>query len=144
MGRVDRTLLFVLVAFFALPAAAQTVYKCRDGKGQPVYQSAPCAGDAMPERVWSGTYRQPTYAERLAREQRDREFEQRRRLDRARRARPVYIEPSSTGSMRSSCAAVRAEYDRVQADFRANRNVDLLRRLEAQLRRCSLGVPGGR
>ena len=131
-----RIVLLILLSVLAPSLCAQTIYKCRDHKGQPVYQSFPCGGTKPPEKVWSGEYRQPTNAELWARYNRDQEW--RRRQEREKQQQFQYTVPhrgdSSKASRRASCAVVRQEYNRVQADFMLNRNIDLLRRLEASVR----------
>lgn len=124
----------------SVSGSAQTVYKCRDAKGGPVYQSFPCPGNAPPEKTWSGTYRKPTNDELWERYRRDQEWARRQERERAKRGTQTFFVPPTTEAAtkeafnRSACASVRAEYDRVQADFKLNRNIELLRRLEAQIR----------
>lgn len=135
--------LFLLLLAFSVQA--QTVYKCKGDDGNPVYQSSPCPGGASPERVWGGTYRQPTNEELWARYRRDQESQRRREQERARRS--VYVAPSPRpfNPQAMACASLRQEYDRVQANPRLNRDIDLLRRLEARLRVCAQGrIPEGR
>ena len=137
-----RFVLLILLFVLAPSLCAQTIYKCRDHKGQPLYQSFPCGGTKPPEKVWSGGYRQPTNAELWARYNRDQEW--RRRQEREKQKNYYYSVPSrgdsAAASRRSSCAVARQEYNRVQADFKLNRNIDLLRRLEANIRRfCEVG-----
>ena len=131
-----RFVLLILLSVLAPSLCAQTIYKCRDHKGQPLYQSFPCGGTKPPEKVWSGEYRQPTNTELWARYNRHQEW--RRRQQREKQQNYYYSVPSrgdsSAASRRASCAVARQEYNRVQADFRLNRNIDLLRRLEANIR----------
>ncbi len=42
--------LAVVLCVIALPASAQSAYKCSDGKSGSVYQSTPCAGGAEQKR----------------------------------------------------------------------------------------------
>lgn len=46
---------YMCVVLVILPALAsgQSVYKCRDAKGQSVYQSHPCEGGKPPEKTWA-------------------------------------------------------------------------------------------
>lgn len=43
-------LIAAMLCFVALPAAAQSAYKCSDGKSGSVYQSTPCATGAEQKR----------------------------------------------------------------------------------------------
>ena len=133
-----RIVLLILLSVLAPSLCAHTVYKCRDHKGQPVYQSFPCGGTKPPEKVWSGEYRQPTNAELWQRYNRDQEWKARQRREQASRQRYFYgggsKGDSAAASRRAACSAARSEYNRVQADFTLNRNIDLLRRLEASIR----------
>ncbi len=135
-GNAMRFVLLILLSVFAPSLCAQTIYKCRDHKDQPLYQSFPCGGTKPPEKVWSGEYRQPTNAELWARYNRDQEW--RRRQEREKQQQSRYSVPSrgdsAAASRRASCAIARQEYNRVQADFRLNRSIDLLRKLEARIR----------
>lgn len=136
VGRYVGVLLLVL----PLVSTAQTVYKCKGIDGKPVYQSFPCAGDVPPEKVWSGSYRQPTNAELWQRYHIDQRWAARQQSENARRAaRSFYAAPSSSRSKSShnsaACSTSRSEYSRVQADFKLNRNINLLRRIEADIYR---------
>ena len=142
-GNAMRFVLLILLSVLAPSLCAQTIYKCRDHNGQPLYQSFPCGGTKPPEKVWSGDYRQPTNAELWERYNRDQEW--RRRQARENQPQYRYVAPSrgnsAAASRRASCAIARQEYNRVQADFKLNRNIDLLRRLEANIRRYCPLVP---
>ena len=117
---------------------AQTVFKCRDHRGQPVYQSFPCAADKPAEKIWNNEIREPTPAERAARLRAERSIAESDRKLRESNAR--YAQATRTYGGKNykrdslACVAAREEYERVQADFLLNRNIDLLRRLEAQIR----------
>lgn len=134
---MKRRVTAICILLLAGTASAQTVYKCRDHKGQPVYQSFPCGGTLPAEKVWTGDYRQPTNAERWATYNRDQEWKARQQ--REAQHRPVYWssgQVDTKASMnRAACAASRSEYNRVQADFILNRNIELLRKLESDIRR---------
>jgi hypothetical protein len=139
-GNAMRLVLLILLSVLAPSLCAQTIYKCRDHKSQAVYQSFPCGGTKPPEKVWSGSYRQPTNAELWQRYNRDLEW--RKRQERDRRRRPFVYSGGGTSpqgmkalSNRAACSYARKNYERVQADFTLNRNIDLLRRLEADIRR---------
>lgn len=129
-----------MLLLLPLCASAQTVYKCKDAKGGSVYQSSPCAGAVPAEKQWSGIYRQPTSEELWQRHRTEQRWTQRQQAGQARRGANSYHVVPSSGDSRSNrdaltCTSVRQEYDRVQADFKLNRNIDLLRRLEADIRR---------
>ena len=131
-----RFVLLILLSVLAPSLCAHTIYKCRDHKGQPLYQSFPCGGTKPPEKVWSGEYRQPTNTELWARYNRDQEWRARQRQQQMQRS---YImapsRPAAAEAARGAqCRISRKEYARVQADFTLNRNIDLLRRLEANIR----------
>ena len=131
-----RIVILALLLMLAAPLSAQTVYKCRDHKGQPVYQSFPCGGTKPAEKEWSGNYREPSNAELWAKYYRDQEWRARQQREQQRRAyvtAPRRPTPAESGR-RAACSYARAEYNRVQADFKLNRNVDLLRRLETNIR----------
>ena len=135
-GNAMRFVLLILLSVLAPSLCAQTIYKCRDHKGQPVYQSFPCGGTRPAEKEWSGQYRQPTNAEQWATHNRDQAWKARQQGERQRRAyvmAPRQPTPAESGR-RASCSYARAEYNRVQADFTLNRKIDLLRRLEANIR----------
>lgn len=124
---------------FAAGVQAQAVFKCRDAKGQPVYQSQPCVGRS-PEKVWFNQYREPTPEERYRRAEADRKIAQADQRLRASNVRysassSSYWSPPSQGRETLACLAARSEYNRVQKDFVLNRNIDLLRKLEADIRR---------
>ena len=130
-------LLVVLWLWVPLFASAQTIFKCRGPKGQAMYQTAPCAGGPA-EKSWSGSYREPTRDELWQRYRLDQRWQQRQNARVVRRS-GFYAVPSGVPSRSSAnaaaCSAARSEYSRVQADFKLNRNIDLLRRLEADIYR---------
>lgn len=129
----------ILLLLLPLASAAQAVYKCKGVDGKSVYQSFPCAGDVPPEKVWNGDYRQPTNAELWQRYRTDQRWQQRQQADRARRsAGSYYVAPARDSRSQANsarCSVARGEYKRVQADFTLNRNIELLRNLEAQIYR---------
>lgn len=134
-----RTVILAIIRALALPASAQTIYKCRGFKGEPVYQSFPCAGTKPAEKTWPGDYRQRTNAELWSDYYRNLEWRQRQQREQQRRASsaPYRIDrghQTQENINRAACVATRSQYDRVQADPRLNRNVDLLRRLESEFR----------
>ena len=132
--------ILVVLLLMPLSASAQTVYKCTGFKGDKVYQSFPCAGAVPAEKVWTGTYRSPTNDELWQRYRTDERWRQRQQAEQARRNANHYSEISSPSASQSSqnaliCSAARSDYARVQADFQLNRNINLLRRLESNIRR---------
>lgn len=72
------------LVLFAIPAAAQQVYKCVDGKGNTSYQSSPCASTQKTVKAWDATpdpitpYRPPTASRTQARQSRSTATGQRR------------------------------------------------------------------
>lgn len=135
VSRILGTFLLML----PLVGAAQTVHKCKGVDGNTVYQSFPCAGAVPAEKTWTGQYRQPTNAELWQRYRTDQKWAQRQQSEQARRGAGVHYAMPSVASKSSrnasACAVVRSEYQRVQSNFRLNRNIELLRRLEADIYR---------
>lgn len=66
----------MLLAGVAVSAGAQSVYKCRDAKGQPVYQSEPCPGaekrwDTQPSTTtWDDYYKRQAAEKKIAADRR--------------------------------------------------------------------------
>ena len=71
----------VLLAGLAVSAGAQSVYKCRDAKGQPVYQSEPCP---EAEKRWDTQPSTTTWDDYYKRQAADRKIAADRRHMRAR------------------------------------------------------------
>jgi hypothetical protein len=130
-----RFLCVAALLLFPFSGAAQSVYKCKGMDGEAVYQSFPCAGGKGAEKIWTGSYRQPTNEELWARYNRDKAWQEKQHANRIRRASgAAYGASSSNGDSKAQlCRVTRNEYNRVQADFKLNRNIDLLRRLEADI-----------
>ena len=69
-------ILGLLLAGLAASAGAQSVYKCRDAKGQPVYQSEPCPGaekrwDTQPSTTtWDDYYKRQAAERKIAADRR--------------------------------------------------------------------------
>ena len=113
---------------FAGNVHAQMVYKCVGKDGVSELTSFPCdknkrtvkAVYAPPE-----PYRPPVQRPAPAVRQQQQTYYS-------------YSGPSAGDVQRqqrlAQCNAVRSEYNRVQADFKLNRNIELLRRLEARIR----------
>ncbi len=66
----------VVLAFVACTASGQSVYKCRDAKGTPVYQSEPCANaekrwDTQPSATtWDDYYKRQAAERKIAADRR--------------------------------------------------------------------------
>jgi len=117
--------LLVLVA----PAQAQIVYKCVGKGGHVEFSSWPCAPTQRTVKAVAAPpepYRPPPPPPKPLR-------------PRARGSVTHYYGRSASDEANAArvaqCAATRREYDRVQGDFTLNRNIQLLRDLEAQLRK---------
>ena len=74
-------ILAVLLAGLAASAGAQSIYKCRDAKGQPVYQSEPCP---EAEKRWDTQPSTTTWDDYYKRRDADRKIAADRRHMRAR------------------------------------------------------------
>lgn len=131
MKRIFTLLLWGL----AVTASAQSVYKCRDAKGNPVYQSDPCP---EAEKRWDTQPRDYTADDHRKRVEADRRIEQDRRHMRARAngarpagAGPVGAElPAHAGRNPGACAAAKAQRDATLKTVGLNRDFQLLRQLD--------------
>lgn len=122
------------LSLLSCTASAQSVYKCRDAKGSPVYQSEPCSNaekrwDAKPEPP-------PTYddlrARELVRQRQEAESAQLRRAagrDRPQQAIGANL-PAYAGANPDRCENAKRERQRVLDQVGLKRNFDLLRRLD--------------
>lgn len=121
----------LLLAGLAASSWAQSVYKCRDAKGQPVYQSEPCP---EAEKRWDTQPSTTTWDDYYKRQAADRKIAADRRHMRA-RARDISagegpVGTSVTTSNADACS--RAKYARAQAyeamgvrrNFEASRHWD--------------------
>lgn len=124
-------ILAVLLAGVAASAGAQSIYKCRDAKGQPVYQSEPCP---EAEKRWDTQPPTTTWDDYYKRRDADRKIAADRRHMRA-RAREISAGEGLVGTSVSTpnaeaCARARAaraqayETMGVKRDFEASRHWD--------------------
>lgn len=107
-------ILVMLLAGYAASAGAQSIYKCRDAKGQPVYQSDPCP-DA--EKRWDTQPSATTWDDYYKRKEADRKIAADRRHMRA-RAREISAGEGPVGTAVTSTnadACTRAKAARAQA-----------------------------
>ena len=121
----------LLLAGLTASSGAQSVYKCRDAKGAPVYQSAPCANA---EKRWDTQASTTTWDEYYKRQAADRKIAADRRHMRARaqqfQAGQGPVGTAVTSSNADACD--RAKAARAQAyqamgvkrDFEASRHWD--------------------
>ena len=72
--------IFVFALAVAMPASAQSIYKCRDAKGGAVYQSDPCA---EAEKRWDTQPRNYTWDDHYKRQAAETSIERDRRRVRA-------------------------------------------------------------
>ena len=123
----------LLLAWLAASSGAQSVYKCRDAKGQPVYQSEPCP---EAEKRWDTQPSTVTWDDYYKRQAADRKIAADRRHMRARARQLVAGEGPVGTSVTSSNAdeCTRAKQARAQAyeqmglsrSFEASRHWDNL------------------
>ena len=123
----------VLLAGLAASSRAQSVYKCRDAKGQPVYQSEPCSGA---EKRWDTQPSTTTWDDYYKRQAADRKIAADRRHMRA-RARDISagggpVGTAVTSSNANACADAKRARDKayeamgVSRTFEASRYWDNL------------------
>ena len=121
----------MLLAGIAVSAGAQSVYKCRDAKGQPVYQSEPCP---EAEKRWDTQPSTTTWDDYYKRQEAERKIAADRRHMRA-RARQLSTSDRPVGAAvgtDNAEACARAKAARAQAyeamglkrDFEAARHWD--------------------
>lgn len=126
-------ILGMLLAGLAASSGAQSVYKCRDAKGQPVYQSEPCP---EAEKRWDTQPSTTTWDDYYKRQAADRKIAADRRHMRA-RAREISAgegpigtsvsTPNADGCARAKAARAEAyEAMGVKRDFEASRRWDNL------------------
>lgn len=123
-----------LLLLLALPLQAQQVYKCRDSKGGPVYQSHPCEGKTA-EKTWDAA--QPEYtAEDIARIRRHQAevtaLAQRQRQHGNTYTAPAFSGPTQSQSKHARCQAAKNERAR-QLAFVKNAGIDLRQRLNSMV-----------
>ncbi|WP_425606748.1 DUF4124 domain-containing protein [Pseudoxanthomonas mexicana] len=124
-------ILGLLLAGLAASSGAQSVYKCRDAKGQPVYQSEPCP---EAEKRWDTQPSTTTWDDYYKRQAADRKIAADRRHMRARAreisagAGPVgtaVTTPNADACSRAKAARAQAyEAMGVNRDFEASRHWD--------------------
>lgn len=125
--------IFIGLAYLlATPVMAQSIFKCRDGQGQVVYQSEQCPGA---EKRWDTEPRQYTWDDYYKRQAADRKIESDRRNLRARASETSQIGSTFSGANiepqgGSSCARAKQARDAAYAQmgskrsFQASRNWD--------------------
>lgn len=84
----------VILCGLAATSSAQSIYKCRDAKGQPVYQSDPCP---QAEKRWDTQPREYSWDDHYKRKAADQKIEQDRRHMRY-RAHAATGRQSATGA----------------------------------------------
>lgn len=137
-----RIVLFVMLCLLAPSLCAQTIYKCRDHKGRPVYQSFPCGGTKPPEKIWDSQYHRPTNAELWQRYHAEQKIERDRQAIKARNAQNAgyqYWQPpryTASDSRRAACAAAKSHRQSVLDRVGLNRTFDLLRNLDDNVARA--------
>lgn len=129
-----RLLLFVAALLAPALVSAQAVYKCRNAKGEAVYQSQPCEGGKLPEKAWSGDYRQPTNAELWQRYLIDQRWQQQQQAERSRTSTASFVGSVPRFDQRESrCSIAKAERARTLDRVGLKRTYDLLSRLDAMV-----------
>ena len=123
-----RRIAIVAMLLMASSAQAQVVYKCVGKGGHVEFSSWPCAATQRTVKAVAAPpepYSPPPPPPKPLR-------------PRSRGSVNHYYGPSRADQERAAraaqCTAIRSEYNRIQADFKLNRNIELLRNLEAQLR----------
>lgn len=121
----------LLLAGIAVSAGAQSVYKCRDAKGQPVYQSEPCP---EAEKRWDTQPSTTTWDEYYKRQAADRKIAADRRHMRA-RARELSSGVGPTGASVSvpnadACRQAKAQRQAAYDAAGINRSFDLSRQMD--------------
>ena len=111
--------IFVFALAVAMPASAQSIYKCRDAKGGAVYQSHPCP---EAEKRWDTEPRSYTWEDHYKRQAAEAAIERDRRTVRQRNAaqQPVTVGIGSRGrgagvsipAVTTSCQSARQARDR--------------------------------
>jgi hypothetical protein len=123
------TFLFALAV--AMPASAQSIYKCRDAKGRAVYQSDPCP---EAEKRWDTQPRNYTWDDHYKRQAAEAAIERDRRVVRQRNAAQQPVAVGIGGGARAanragipavttSCQAARANRDRSYATLGNSRTI---------------------
>jgi len=126
-----RVACFLLVAVLAVPASAQAVYKCRDARGGPVFQSHPCDGAAS-EKEYRYEAQQPSTANQRRIAQYRRELEE----SNAPSSGPRWVSREISTPKRSGCQIAKDERDATLRRVGLKRNFDLLRQLDENVYRA--------
>lgn len=130
---MDR-IIAVLLLLAAMPAAAQTIYKCADAKGGTVYQSHPCEDGKPAGKQWVTERRSETPAEVYQRQAAERKVEQDRQALRARNQQhsgvPIARGAHVQGRQASQCEQAKASRESALRNAGMNRTHALLRRLD--------------
>lgn len=130
---MDR-IIAVFLLLVAMPAAAQTIYKCADAKGGTIYQSHPCEDGRPAGKRWGTQHRSETPAEVYQRQVAERKFEQDRQALRARNQQrsgvPVARGAHMQGRQSSRCEQAKASRESALRNAGVNRTHALLRRLD--------------
>lgn len=119
---------FCLLLALSVPAAGQSIYKCRDAKGGPVYQSDPCP---EAEKRWDTQPRNVTWDDYYKRQAADASIQRDRRTVQQRNAsqQPVAVgigggrraSGTSIPAVSTSCQSARQQRDRMNEIQGVNR-----------------------
>lgn len=126
------TLLALLV--FTLPVNAQSIHKCRDPRGNPIYQSGPCQ-DGQAEKRWDTQDSRSTREDIERRQQAERKIARDRqqvrtrnaRMARAPRGTGIHIAPQRDAGR---CEAAKAHRDAKLKQTGLKRTFQLMRQLD--------------
>lgn len=125
----------VSLALFTLPAGAQQVYKCVDGKGSASYQSTPCAPTHKTVKAWDATpepvapYRPP--AQPAAQRSQSRRTSTVSGRGRGPSGSSISVENAGNAK---ACQAAKAKRDATLQKVGLKRTYDLLQRLDEAVR----------
>lgn len=116
----------------AASASGQSIYKCRDAKGQAVYQSDPCP---EAEKRWDTLPRDYTWDDYYKRTDADKRIERDRAYMRG-RAQGMNAPSAASGTHITTrdagrCAAAKAHRESVLEQVGMRRNFQLLRELDS-------------
>lgn len=119
----------VLLLFVAWPVAAQSVYKCADGRGGHSYQSQPCA-DGESLRTWTPEVQD---APATTATQRPAKPPTQRRAATSTRDRPTRAMTHRRDDQHARCLAARASRENALRKLGTQRRYDDLRRLNERV-----------
>lgn len=117
-------------------AQSQSVYKCRDGNGNPSYQSQPCEDGRPEEKRWDTEPRRVSAEDEQRRRAAEQAIETDRRALRTRNAPPPGRPSRATGAQirtgrnAESCDAAKARREASLRRSGLKRSFNLLRRLD--------------